>query len=175
MRTLGLIEHNKNWSHQFETEVSEIVAIKNLGIIAAYHIGSTAIVAIKAKPVIDIMLEVHDLRVIDKHNSSFNKLGYDSKGALGIIGRRFFQKGESYRTHHLHIYQSGNHEIERHRLFVEFLNYFPHKALEYEKLKMILMDKFSKDPQKYSSGKSTFIHRIDTEAKNWKKLSSILK
>jgi len=177
MRTLGLVEHNSNWQDQFETEIAKIIALGNLGIIAAYHIGSTAIAAIKAKPVIDMMLEVHDLEVIDKHNNDFEKRGYEPKGEFGTINRRFFQKGESKRTHHIHIFESGNAELERHHLFVEFMNFFPNKALEYENLKVMLMAKYALDPQLYSNGKSVFINRIDTEATIWKRtqLASKLK
>ncbi len=95
-------------------------------------------------------------------------LGYEAKGEYGIKGRRFFQKGENERTHHIHIFESGNPEVERHRLFVEFMNSHPNRAAEYEKLKMKLSSKYKEEPEKYSQGKSVYIQAIDAEAIEWK-------
>ena len=59
MRIIKLETHNENWSKDFEKEVAAITGVLSENLIAAYHIGSTAISGIKAKPVIDILLEVN--------------------------------------------------------------------------------------------------------------------
>ncbi len=117
MRIIELEEHNEKWSKVFDNEVGVIKAILKENIVAASHIGSTAILGIRAKPVIDILLEARSLNEVDKHNKVLEELGYEAKGEYGIKGRRFFQKGKNERTHHLHIFESGNPEIERHRLY----------------------------------------------------------
>lgn len=168
MRIIKLEEHNKKWSEDFEKEVGTIKAFLSENLIAAYHIGSTAIPGIRAKPVIDILLEVRSLNEIDKHNNKFEGIGYEAKGEYGIKGRKFFQKGKNERTHHIHIFESGNPEIERHKLFVEFMNAHPDKAAEYDKLKMKLLNKHKEEPDKYSQGKAVFIQSMDAEAIKWK-------
>ena len=135
---------------------------------ASYHIGSTAIPGIMAKPVIDILLEVKSIDKIDELDKEFEGLGYEVKRDYGIEGRRFFQKGKNERTHHIHIFESGNTEIERHRLFVEFMQAHPGSAAEYEKLKLKLIKQHKGDPEKYSQGKLTFIQSIDKDAIAWK-------
>ncbi|MBT2701308.1 GrpB family protein [Bacillus sp. ISL-40] len=35
------------------------------------------------------------------------EIGYDPRGEQGIEGRRYFSKGGSNRTHHVHVYQNG--------------------------------------------------------------------
>ena len=168
MRIIELETHNQNWSRDFEKEAAIIKDVLSGNLIAAYHIGSTAITGIKAKPVIDILLEVKSINEIDKHKQRIEGLGYEAKGEYGIKERRFFQKGNNERTHHIHIFESGNSEIERHLLFIEFMNSHPHRAAEYEKLKMKLSCHHKEEPEKYSQSKSVFIHNIDVEASAWK-------
>jgi hypothetical protein len=44
-------------------------------------------------------------------------LGYEAKGVYGIAFRRYFQKGKNARTHNVHVYQEGDHEISRYLKF----------------------------------------------------------
>jgi GrpB-like predicted nucleotidyltransferase (UPF0157 family) len=168
MRIIELEAYNQNWPREFEKEVAILKGVLSDNFIAAYHIGSTAIVGIKAKPVIDILLEVKSINQIGNHNQEFEGLGYEAKGEYGIKGRRFFQKGNNERTHHIHIFETGNSEIKRHRQFVEFMNSHPHRAAEYEKLKIELSIHYKEKPEKYAQSKSVFIHNIDIEASTWK-------
>jgi len=168
MRTIKLVEYREEWRTDYEKEADSIKSVFSENLMGAYHIGSTAIYGLKAKPVIDILLEVRSLSEIDKHNRVPEELGYEAKGEYGIEGRRFYQKGGKERTHHIHIFQTGNSEIKRHRNFVEFMNAHPGSATEYEILKVELESKYKKDPNKYSEGKSEFIKNIDAEAAKWK-------
>ena len=168
MRTINLVEHSEWWATDFEKEIGSINDILSENLIAAYHIGSTAISKLRSKPVIDILLEVRLLSEVGKRNKRLEELGYDAKGEYGIEGRRFFQKGVNERTHHIHVFETGNLEIERHKLFVEFMNSHPGRVAEYENLKIELASKYKQEPDKYSEGKATFIKAIDAEATLWK-------
>ena len=50
-----------------------------------------------------------------------SKLGYIAKGEFGIEGRRFFLKGVYDRTHHMHIFESGSPEVDRHLNFRDYM------------------------------------------------------
>lgn len=167
MRVLNLEVHNEKWTEDFDDEVNKIKGILLGNFIEAHHIGSTAILGIKAKPVIDILLEVKSLNKVDECDNALESLGYEIMGEYGIQGRRFLKKGKEIRTHHLHVYESGNSEIERHRLFVDFMNAHPNKATKYEKLKIKLISLYSELPDKYSQGKFEFIQQMDTEVIEW--------
>ncbi len=138
-------------------------------IIDIHHIGSTAIPGIKAKLVIDILVEVKDIEGVDQYNHKMKELGYKAMGEYGIPKRRFFRKGGNNRTHHIHIFQVGNEEIKRHINFKEYLIAHPDKAREYSKLKEKLADKYAHDVENYTNSKSNFIKEIDRKAKLWKK------
>lgn len=168
MRSIKLVTHDPDWARLYEDEVARLCLLLSKLVVSTHHIGSTAINGIKAKPVIDILIEVTCLRDLEKHAGDFKNLGYEAKGEYGIKGRRFFQKGGDERTHHLHIFESGNAEIERHRLFVAFMNAHPDKAEEYEALKTALSIEHKNSAEDYSQGKSAFIRAVDAEAIKWK-------
>lgn len=53
-------------------------------IISFEHFGSTSILGMKAKPVIDMMCIVNDIERIDKYNEQMKSLEYDVAGEWGI-------------------------------------------------------------------------------------------
>ena len=168
-RRVGVASYNPNWKNMYKEESEKIKNILNDIIIDIHHIGSTAIPGIKAKPVIDILVEVKDIEEVDKYNHKMEELGYEAMGEYGIPKRRFFRKGENNRTHHIHIFQTGNEEIERHINFKEYLIAHPDKAREYSKLKEELVNKYTYDVENYTNSKSDFIKEIDRKAKLWGK------
>lgn len=87
-------------------------------VVVVHHVGSTAIPGIKAKPILGLIVEVRSLAVLDERREVLVRLGYSPLGEHGVPRRRYFTKEtEGVRTHHLHAFQSGDTEIERHLLF----------------------------------------------------------
>jgi GrpB-like predicted nucleotidyltransferase (UPF0157 family) len=168
-RRLGVVSYNSNWKGMYKEESEKIKNVLSDIIIDIHHIGSTAIPGIKAKPVIDILVEVKDIEGVDQYNHKMKELGYEAMGEYGIPKRRFFRKGGNNRTHHIHIFQVGNEEIERHINFKEYLIAHPDKAREYSKLKENLVNKYTYNVENYTNSKSDFIKEIDKKAKfRWK-------
>jgi len=92
-RRVEVVSYNPNWKEMYKEESGKIINILNDIIIDIHHIGSTAIPRIKAKPVIDILVEVKDIEAIDQYNHKMEELGYEAMGEHGIPKRRFFRKG----------------------------------------------------------------------------------
>ncbi len=168
-RRLGVVSYNPNWKDMYKEESEKIKNVLSNIIIDIHHIGSTAIPGIKAKPVIDILVEAKDIEGVDQYNHKMKEFGYEAMGEYGIPKRRFFRRGGNKRTHHVHIFQVGNEEIERHINFKEYLISHPDKGQEYSKLKEKLVNKYTYDVENYTNGKSDFIKEIDKKAKLWKK------
>jgi GrpB-like predicted nucleotidyltransferase (UPF0157 family) len=168
-RIVGVVSYNSNWKKMYKEESEKIKNVLSDIIIDIHHVGSTAIPGIKAKPVIDILVEVKDIEAVDRYNHKMKDLGYEVMGEYGILKRRFFRKGGNNRTHHIHIFQAGNEEIERHINFKEYLIAHPDKARVYSKLKEELANKYTYDVENYTNSKSDFIKEIDKKAKfRWK-------
>ena len=168
-RRVEVVSYNPNWKEMYKEESEKIKNVLSDIIIDIHHIGSTAMPGIKAKPVIDILVEVKDIEGVDQYNHKMKELGYEAMGEYGIPKRRFFRRGGDKRTHHIHIFQLGNEEIERHINFKEYLIAHPDKAREYSKLKEKLANNYTYNVENYNNGKSYFIKEIDKKAKLWKK------
>jgi GrpB-like predicted nucleotidyltransferase (UPF0157 family) len=165
-RTIQVVPHNPAWKTMYEKEARKIKNIFEAPV-KIYHIGSTAINGIKAKPVIDILVGVLDINGVDKNNQEMKKLGYVAKGENGIAGRRYFQKGEPQHTYHVHVFETGNKEISRHLNFRDYLNSHPEEAEKYSLLKEKLAKKYRYDASGYTKNKSEHIKQIDKKAKIW--------
>ena len=163
MWKIKLQSHNANWKTRYQKEIALLQSFLSTEIVSTHQIGSTVIRNIKAKPVIDILLEANSIQRLDAYNKKLIAIGYEVIGEFGVTGRRFYQKGGDNRTHHVPTYQRGNPEIERHIRFRDYITNNRHKALEYEALKIKLCQLFAQDPQSYSEGKSEFtksIHKL---------------
>ncbi|PAD21279.1 GrpB family protein [Terribacillus saccharophilus] len=169
MRKVEVFSHNKNWKRMFSEEARKLKTIFGNEIVHIYHIGSTSVPELKAKPIIDILPVVGNIHIVDNHNEEMKNIGYESKGENGIPGRRYFQKGGDKRTHHVHIYQLGNYEIKRHLAFRDYLLVHPEVKKRYGQLKGRLAVKFPNDVESYISGKEQLVKEIEAKALEWYK------
>ncbi|KAF1295653.1 hypothetical protein BAU15_03685 [Enterococcus sp. JM4C] len=165
MRNITVEEYSPEWPELYRKEAEKVKEIVRGNEVAIYHIGSTSVVGLKAKPVIDILLVVREIQLLDQQTALFERLGYEAMGELGLPQRRFFRKGGDHRTHHIHAYQFDNsQEILRHLCFRDYLVAHPTVAQEYGQLKQALALKFPNDIEQYGDGKDAFVKRIEAEA-----------
>ncbi|ARK32359.1 GrpB family protein [Halalkalibacter krulwichiae] len=167
MRRVEVSQYKEEWASLFKEEAEKLTGIYGEELIDIHHIGSTSVVGLEAKPIIDIMPVVKDIRVVDNYNHLMYELGYKPKGENGIAQRRFFEKGGNDRTHHVHIYQVGSPEIERHLAFRDYVKSHKEAANEYGQLKKQLAQQFPYDIESYIRGKETFVSKIEHEALRW--------
>lgn len=163
-----VVAYDSSWPKKFEEEKEKIKQILGDNYISCHHIGSTSVEGLHAKPVIDIMPIVKDISKVDTKINAFNKIGYECLGENGIVGRRFFRKGEKKRTHHIHVFEeSSNDDIKRHLAVRDYLRTHPNTCKEYARLKLILAQKYYNDIDRYCNGKDSFVKRMEQEALKW--------
>ncbi|MCP4423631.1 MAG: GrpB family protein [Chloroflexi bacterium] len=168
-RKVELATYNPLWVKEYENEAERLTAVFQPQLCAIHHIGSTAVPGIKAKPIIDILIEVNDIERVDAYNAAMNELGYIAKGENGIPGRRYFRRGSDiHHTHHIHVYQTGYPEIARHLDFRDYLIANPSVAQAYGRLKEELSRRYYADPPGYTSSKNDFIEAAMGEAAVWR-------
>jgi len=161
MRTIIIEDYNPKWPLFFQKEVQLIKDILSNEIIFIEHIGSTAIVGLSAKPIIDILIAVKDIKKIDSYNTAMYLLHYIAKGEFGIKNRRFFLKpNEENRKFHVHIFQVNDPKIKSHIDFKNYLQAHPFLVQQYSNLKKKLAKKFPHNIEGYIKGKSPFIKKI---------------
>ena len=167
-RDVELVPHNPEWSLLADEETKLILDCLSIPVIGIHHIGSTSVPGIKAKPILDFVMEVEDLEDVIQSIDALEDLGYMSRGEYGISGRQFFTKDtHGERSHHLHVFQTGHPDIERHLVFRDFLRANLEAALEYERIKEKLAKRFPKASGSYTEAKSDFILSMDEVARYW--------
>ena len=169
VRMIEVVPHDSRWAGEYLLEAGQIKRVFGEELVEIYHIGSTAIPGIYAKPIIDILVGVKDIQKVDSFNPHMEKLGYQAWGEYGIPGRRYFPKGLILRTHQAHIFQSGDAQIARHLNFRDYLRSHPEQAKQYEALKIDLAQRFRFDIDGYTDGKDAFIQEMDRRASEWVK------
>lgn len=168
MQRVYLEHYREDWAAEFARESAKVALALGGCAPVIHHIGSTAIPGIRAKPIIDMLVEVADLEKVDAAVPAMTALGYESLGEFGIAGRRYFRKdaADGRRTHQIHVFAAGSPQITRHIAFRDFLRGNPDKAVEYDTLKADLAARFPSDISAYTDGKDEFIREIDALAAN---------
>lgn len=168
MRTIEVVDYRPEWEKMFQEEGKKIRKILGKNCIAVYHIGSTSVKGLPAKPIIDIMPVVKDISLVDAHDPEFRALGCDCRGEFGIPGRRFYAKGGDHRTHHIHIFEkSSKADIKRHLAVRDYLRSHPDTAREYAELKKNLAARYPHDNDGYCDGKDAYMKELEQKALKW--------
>lgn len=170
MRNIYVVPYDPAWIDKYEAEATQLRAIFGDLLIDIYHIGSTSILNMTAKPIIDIMPVVHDISKVDALNPVMIAFGYEPRGENGIAGRRYFSKGgDNHRTHHVHSYQPDNIEVAKHLDFRDYMRTHPDDAQAYADLKIQVAKDNPHDIYGYMDGKHDFIQSMIKKAQAWRK------
>lgn len=166
---IRVVSHDPVWVIQFGVEAECISGAFGEDVVRVHHIGSTAVPGMKAKPVIDILLEVTSLEVLDQKSTLFGSLGYEVMGEFGIPGRRYFRKDDSngVRTHQVHAFEVGVPDVVRHIAFRDYMRTHPAIAENYGVLKERLAEACPLDRDAYINGKDAFVKEHERIALLW--------
>ncbi len=146
---ITVVNYNPNWEKNYINEQQLIRQILKNELVECFHIGSTSVPNLKAKPIIDILLVVNNINKLD--NYSF-----------------YFRKGGDNRTHQIHAFQYDNiQEIERHLAFRDYLRQNQKISKEYGELKSKLAQIYPTDIDAYCDGKDSFVKKIEKDALKW--------
>ena len=169
--TVQVVAPDPMWPTSFSFEADRIRDALGDNVTNLHHIGSTAITGIFAKPIIDMLLVVHNLQLLDAKSTNLSLLGYEVMGEFGIPGRRYFRRSssEGIRTHHVHAFQRGSSHIERHLAFRDYMNAHPALAQLYSSLKRSLAEAHPNAMDAYIEGKDAFIKEHELNAVSWKR------
>lgn len=166
-RVLEVVDYDPAWVTLFADEQKQLAKVLAETALDIYHIGSTSVPGLAAKPVIDILVAVSGLDALDDKNQLMLSLGYMVKGENGIAGRRYFQKGGNARSHHLHAFKKGDEALTRHLAFRDYLVAHPNIAQQYGELKLALIRAGRDSSEPYMQGKNDFIQHHERLALNW--------
>lgn len=160
-----VVDYDANWSLQYEQEKIQLLNALGDTVVDIQQIGSTSVLGLAAKPVIDILLGL-EIPPKPAQISSLEALGYLYFGEFGIPGRHYFRRGMP-RTHQIHVVQVDSEFWKTHILFRDFLRTHPEAAQQYEALKRHLAVEFRYDRDRYTDSKAPLINQLLIQAKAW--------
>ena len=138
--------------------------------IAIEHIGSTAVLGLAAKPVIDVVTGVNTLADADACVQVMTDLGYTyiQKYETMMPERRFFNRNVDVEiSQNIHMVVVGAEFWERHLLFRDYLRNHPEAVQAYGQIKRELAPQFD-DTNDYARAKTEFITGMVAKARQWK-------
>ena len=160
--TVLLLPYQKSWEQEFETEKAVLLRAFPHIFERIEHIGSTSVVGLSAKPIIDIDATVQTFDVIDQHFiKKLEVLGYECIPERMFDERKFFPKGPAAnRTHHLNIVLKSGQKIQQDIAFRDMLRHNSHAKGLYQKQKEQLASQYSHDRAKYTKEKERIIQKL---------------
>lgn len=157
-----VVDYDPAWPAKFEAEAGALqVSLAPWLDGPIEHVGSTAVVGLPAKPVIDLMAPV---RSLDDSRPAIAVLegqhGYTYWPYKDDVMHWLCKPGEFVRTHHLHLIPVGS-ELFRERLFFrDTLRTDAEVRRRYAALKRELAAQFPNDREAYTQGKGPFVAEI---------------
>ena len=162
MGEIAIVDYDLTWPAQFEEIAGRVRAV--FDDVAIEHVGSTAVVGLAAKPIIDIDVIVPSVADVPDAIVRLATLGYTHQGDLGIPGREAFGWPPNTFRHNLYVCAEDSAELRRHLLFRDYLRAHPEAARRYGLLKRDLAARHVTDIDAYCEDKTEFVQWILTMA-----------
>jgi GrpB-like predicted nucleotidyltransferase (UPF0157 family) len=161
--SLELAAYEAAWPRMFD-ELSEGIR-RALGgeFETAEHIGSTSVVGMLAKPVIDILVGVRRVPLSNEATHYLTQLGYEACGAFGLPYRAYFRKAGV----HVHCYVPHTGQWDSHLLFRDYLRASAVARSTYVGHKQRLAREGSADLEYYVAHKEEVVSQLLIAAVRW--------
>ena len=132
------------------------------------HVGSTSVVGLAAKPIIDIDIIYWEKEDFQKIKNRLSQIGYFHNGDQGIFGREVFKRKDAVEKHllldklkhHLYVCPIESAELKNHLLFRDFLRKNEWAKKEYQNIKFKLAEEANHNRKAYAALK-------ELRAKEW--------
>ena len=190
---INIEKYNKEWTVQFEQIKAELCSILIKLCPKIEHIGSTSVPDLAAKPIIDIQVGIKNSNDLDKtiepminnhyiYYEIYNSVMPDRRLFVGLKDEKdirnfqnIYSKGDliphekinQLRLTHVHIWEHGTKDWNRHIAFRNYLREHAEVKGQYESLKKQLSLKDWKDGDEYNDAKDSFIKTTEAKAILW--------
>jgi GrpB-like predicted nucleotidyltransferase (UPF0157 family) len=163
-------EYDPKWKYEFES-LKEVLSegLKHLHV-DIQHVGSTSVVGLAAKPVIDIDIIIECRELLTPILKVLRSLGYDHVGDLGIVDREAFHRqseatpidrsNKVWHKHNLYVCSINSISLRNHLVFRDYLRSHPEEIIIYGDLKRQIVSNNASDLNLYCEAKTPYITNI---------------
>jgi len=170
---VAVVAYDPRWPGMFRAEKAHLLSCLPAALIRRIvHFGSTAVPGLAAKPIVDMLVEVTDLRKTREMIAPIlESQGYDYfwrptwGDDIGPFYAWFIKRDQrGARTHHIHMVEGHFQHWDR-LLFRDYLIAHPQVAHDYGRLKRTLSATHKNHRIAYTKAKTEFVERITRLAK----------
>ena len=163
---LELQDYREDYKDIYEKEKEILLDIYKDKIKKIDHVGSTSIIGIKSKPIIDILIQTDDLDDFKSFTESkVENDTYTVKKEPTMGGDYLIRKEEDGKVKaFIHVYKTGDMNGVTSIMFRDYLNSHEEERKRYEDLKMELYEKYKDDRHSYTYGKDEYIKGVIAKA-----------
>lgn len=157
-----VIPYDHRWRTLFDEAAAELLAALGSSILAVHHVGSTAVLGLSAKPILDVLVSVLDFGSATELIPKLAALEYEFRSEEDIPERHYFRRppGGDVRTHHLSLAEPTSRHHRVTLAFRDALRRDADLAEAYGRLKLELAERFPFDRPAYIEAKSRFVEEV---------------
>jgi GrpB-like predicted nucleotidyltransferase (UPF0157 family)/RimJ/RimL family protein N-acetyltransferase len=159
-----LVPQDKEWLNEFKRVQDDIHAATNLDLERIEHIGSTAIIEIAAKPVIDILIGVDNLdQLQDSFFKSLKGIGFHRLKVVRegeVVLAKFKDETFKEKTHFIHIVKYKGEKWSDLVFFRDCLNSNSSLRKQYEEIKSSFVANQQTGINDYTDLKEGFVKKV---------------
>jgi GrpB-like predicted nucleotidyltransferase (UPF0157 family) len=159
-----LVDYDTRWPQRFEFEQQRIEGALGARALSVEHIGSTSVVGLVAKPIIDICVVVDDSSDDASYLPDLEAIGYELR-----VREPDWHEHRMLRTAahdvHVHVFTLGSSEIDRYLVFRDWLRANGADRELYASTKRSLARQDWPTMQHYAEAKTEIVEAILARAK----------
>lgn len=161
-----IVTHDPSWPSIYRTIEGQLKGLLGAKAAEIYHVGSTAVPGLDAKPFIDVDVVLSDITDIDPCRLLLAQAGYEARGSKHGDGVWAFMIRNPLPGQRIYLCPP-NSETHRQRLvFRDILRFHDDIRQDYTALKKLLAERHPHDGDAYTVAKADFIRNILSLHKN---------
>ncbi|MCF7834133.1 MAG: GrpB family protein [Candidatus Pacebacteria bacterium] len=162
-------KYNPLWQKEFDKEKKNLKKIFGDVSLSIEHVGSTSVVGLSAKPIIDIAIGVDSLKDIAQVKEKILKFSHYSIKENNADGEILMRRGvpiklgedkPNFITHFIHIMEIDSRKYKETLIYRDYLRKNKEVLKEYDNLKKKLAIKYQKERKSYTKAKDEYIKSI---------------
>ena len=164
---ITVVPYDAEWPELFRRLGRELRAALQHWANRIDHIGSTSILGMSAKPILDIQISVTSLEPMLQYKAALESIGFDWRVKNPDLTKRYFREVSGQQRVHIHVRQSGSWGEQFSLLFRDYLRTHSADAVTYSELKHRLAIEHCTNRQAYVDAKGPFIWTVMRAATEW--------
>ncbi len=158
-RAIEIVDSDDRWQDVYRSHANSIT--QSLGTVAlrTRHVGSTSVIGLAAKPIIDILIAVEDSSDEASYLTNMKAAEYELR-----VREPNWHEHRMFRTRardiHVHVFSLGSSEVERMLTFRDRLRSNVRDRKRYEETKRRLARRFWRNMDDYARAKTRVIEDI---------------